>query len=486
MKTMRVAGVIAFVLSALLLSFSGCSEKTTDPPNGGPDSFTLTVDKCGGLDGFPESQVTEFTSVDTIEYEYNLKDGYSDIVVTLDGDTIPESGSFIMDGDRTLLALCRRRALWSTDFSLGVYYCPAVGDDGTVYISTGAHAIQMSGAVYAVNWLGLIEWAYGREYQVYSPAIGPDGTIYVQDSQSNVYALSPADTLKWKFDDFEDPEHPDHIVGQRAVAIGADGTIYVAADGLYAVDPDTGERLWWFNPTPGSSCRQSPVVGADGTIYLTIGQNDFYAVNPDSTEKWHVAFTSEDEVSYTSPAIDEDGAIYLGTEAGSESWVWAFGPDGSVRWKYQVDRPDCYVRGSPTIGADGTIYVPTSAGSEGYGSVIALHPWGSEKWVYEVDDDVYSTPTVGADGLIYFGAETGYFYALNPDGTLNWKTPLGGISWSSAAILSDGLLYIGSYKVGPWPSGTLWALESTSMGYVNSPWPCYRHDNSNTGRFGGP
>jgi hypothetical protein len=30
------------------------------------------------------------------------------------------------------------------------------------------------------------------------------------------------------------------------------------------------------------------------------------------------------------------------------------------------------------------------------------------------------------------------------------------------------------------------ALEATSMGYATSPWPCYRHHNKNTGRFGGP
>ncbi|MFH1312306.1 MAG: PQQ-binding-like beta-propeller repeat protein [Candidatus Eisenbacteria bacterium] len=496
MNVGRPVSVVPLALTACLLLITGCSDKTTDTSNGGPESYTLTVDKCGGLWGYPESQETEYTWVDTINYQYALKEGYSDLVVTLDDEIVPDSGSFVMDTqDHTLLALCRRRVLWTVEVEKEVYYCsPAVGDDGTIYISTGAYSITDYGTVYAVSPLGFIQWSYDLEHNAYSPAIGPDGTVYVQDYRSNVYALSPVGELRWKFNDFENPDHSGYPVGQRTVAIGADGTVYVAADGLYAVDPDTGERLWWFNPTPWRNCRQSPVIGADGTIYLSIHQDDFYAVNPDSTEKWHVKFAYEYEMSFTSPAIDDDGAIYLGTEAQGESWVWAFNPDGSVRWKYFVDGYYCYVRGSPTIGSDGTIYVSTKACQEKCGSVIALTPWGTEKWVYSVEedsstaplDDVYCTPTVGADGLIYFGAETACLYALNPDGTLNWKTVLGGINWSSPAIVSDGTLYIGTHKNNPGPHGFLWALETTSMGYATSPWPCYRHDNKNTGRFGGP
>ena len=124
---------------------------------------------------------------------------------------------------------------------------------------------------------------------------------------------------------------------------------------------------------------------------------------------------------------------------------------------------------------------------------MALSPSGTKIWEFTVEhthdtlagDDVYSTPTVGADGLIYFGSENERFYALNPDGTLNWKCPLGyGINWTSAAILDDGTLYIGSMHSSTGFNGRLWALETTSMGYADSPWPRFRHDHKNTGRFG--
>lgn len=486
----------ALIASSFILVFClACGDKGTD--TGGendPEGHTLIVEKSSGLWGYPESMEFEYTWTETVEYIYALKEGYSNLLVTLDGGVVPDSGSFVMDVDHRLVAGCERRRLWNVGVDDEIYYCrPAVGDDGTIYISTGAYSITEYGTLYAVSPTGTIQWSNDLEANAYSPAIGPDGTIYLQDYHNTLYAFAPAGDLRWTFDDFDHPVHPIYPVGQRVPAIGEDGTVYTVADGLYAVDPSTGQRLWRFNPLYSKSCRQPPVIGADGTIYLTIHQDDFYAVNPDGTQKWHVKFDYDYEMSFTSPAIDSDGTIYLGVE-GAESRIWAFNADGSVRWKAVVAEPYCHVRGSPTIAADGTIYISTKACPEAHGKVIALSPSGTKLWEYVVLpehgtaalDDVYSTPTVGSDGILYFGAETERFYALNPDGTLNWKTRLGGINWSSATILSDGTLYIGTHNNNPGMHGYLWALETTSMGYAASPWPCYRHDNKNTGRFGGP
>jgi outer membrane protein assembly factor BamB len=403
-----------------------------------------------------------------------------------------------MDRDHLLVAACDKNVLWSLPLEREIYYsCPAIGDDGTVYVTTGIYLGTDWGRVYAVSPDGTVDWSYDCENNPFSPAIGPDGTIYVQDKMSTVYALSPAGGLKWKFDEFANPGHVVYPVGQKVPAIGADGTVYIAADGLYALDPATGDSLWHFNPNSWQSCRQSPVIGADGTIYLTIHQHDFYAVNPDGSEKWHARFDHDSEQSFTSPAIDLDGTIYIGVEATGDfagSALWAFNADGTVKWKYQVDAPLCQVRGSPTIGEDGTVYFSTKACTGHTGRVFALSAAGAKLWEYVVEkpdgptvlDDVYSTPTVGADGLIYFGAETGYFYCLKPDGDLDWLTSLGGINWSSAAITPEGTLYIGTHNANPGEHGLLWALETTSTGYADSPWPRFRHDNKNTGRFGGP
>jgi len=486
------------VAAALLLA--GCGDGGGGSgPGDGPDpvpEYDLVVIKGDGILGYPDSHEFTYNTIETIPYLYSLLDGSSQLQVTLDGSAVPDSGSFVMNRDHLLVAACELRALWTVGVPDEIYYpSPAVADDGTIFFGTGAYSITEHGALFAVSPLGEILWSRNLGGNVFSPAIGQDGTVFVQDSYNTVYAYSPGGNPLWTFggDDFDNPVHPQYPVGQRVPAIGADGTVYIVADGLYALDPATGQRLWRFNPLGTKSCRQAPVIGADGTIYLTIHQHDVYAVNPDGTEKWHTQLDHDYQMSFTSPAIDADGTIYMGVEGGV-SQVWAFNADGSVRWKHDVLGEMCHVRGSPTIAADGTVYVSTKACPEASGKILALDPaTGQSEWEYVVQpehgtaalDDVYSTPTVGADGLIYFGAETERFYALGPDGTLRWKTRLAGINWSSAAILDDGTVYIGSHSANPGNHGFLWALRTSSLGYADSPWPRYRHDNKNTGRAGG-
>jgi len=102
-------------------------------------------------------------------------------------------------------------------------------------------------------------------------------------------------------------------------------------------------------------------------------------------------------------------------------------------------------------------------------------------------EQAFDLGAVGAGATIYFGSENEFFHGLNPDGTLKWKCQLGyGMNWTSAAILDDGTIYMGSMHSSPGFNGRLWALETESMGYASSPWPRFRHDNKNTGRFGAP
>lgn len=288
-------------------------------------------------------------------------------------------------------------------------------------------------------------------------------------------------------------------MGQRIPAVASNGTVFIAADGLYALDPETGDRIWRFNPLSGKCCRQSPVIGPDGTIYIFIHQYDFYALNPDGTLKWHARLDREEEMSFSCPAIDENGMIYFGAEHGSSGFVYCFDSSGEKQWKFLVEGYGRTVRASPVIAADGTIIFATKSGGEDIPSkIIALSPAGTKVWEYIVEnfhgpgsaDDVYSTPSIGADGALYFGSETEHFYALNPDGTLKWKTHLAhGINWSSSAICDDGTLYIGTQALtveeDPLNGGNLYAIRTESMGYAASPWPRFRQNHRNNGRYNG-
>jgi len=51
----------------------------------------------------------------------------------------------------------------------------------------------------------------------------------------------------------------------------------------------------------------------------------------------------------------------------------------------------------------------------------------------------------------------------------------GNVVYSSPAVGSDGTVYVGSYD------HKLYAINSSSEGLADSPWPKFRHDNHNTG-----
>jgi len=442
-----------------------------------------------------------------ITYEYQFTGIFTVTLIVTDDEGEEAEATFSIEVIRTI---------WTFVVDKPVYYsAPAVGRDGTIYFATGILIHSSSGSLYAVSSEGTLKWKFDldnnsddddiwtNDNNGASPAIAADGTIFLIDHRNVVYAVNPDGTLKWKKNTYEGGRA--WHVGQKTPAIGTDGTLYFCVEfTLYALDPEDGREKWQLpNLRGGNVCAVSAVVGADGTIYLAMNEM-FYAVNPDGTLKWPAPFQRlyENEKSYSSPAIGADGTIYFGSEGTSGQqrgigYLYAVNPDGTGKWQYTVPGERA-VRASPAIAADGTIYVTTKAywdDGKKPALCLALDPEdGSLIWSYNIQpkdgipvaQDSYTSPAVGADGTIYFAAENNYIYALNPDGTLRWKEDThNGLNWSSPAIMPDGTLYIGGLHntlENQW-AGKFMAIRTESYGLADSPWPKFRHDNSNTGRF---
>jgi|GEM_PF-562952 len=486
-------GPFYLAVSLALILSAGCD----NDKHKGPVyiEYTLTVSVGTGVDGGPPTGIYHVPAGLTTSYGYRALEDFTNLVVRLDTTQIAPMDSFLMDKDHTLSATCDVRVLWRRHVDTPGYYCsPVIGADGTVYFASGMYLLSsgyLPGTLYALNPDGTSKWEYYLGKTFFSPAIGENGWIYVMDQDYRVYAFTPGGSLIWTFYDFDFP-FVKRDMGQRTPAIGADGTVYVGGDGLYALEPDTGERKWHFRERPRQECMASPVIGEDNTIYVAIGEDTLYAVNPDSTRKWAFGFEHEDEMSFASPAIDAGGVIYEPTERYGESRLYAINPDGTLKWVYYVEegRP---VRASPAIAEDGTIYIATKAGGvDRRPRLIALSPAGDKIWEHvamladRLDYDIYSTPSVGADGVIYFGAESCILYAVNPDGTLGWQHTIFGLNWSGPAITADGTLYMGGIDNGDYGyyKGAFCAVATSSQGLARSPWPKFHHDNRNTGRFG--
>jgi hypothetical protein len=62
----------------------------------------LTVTLAEGIAGTPATGTYTYEENGTVDYNYSLQSGYTNLVVTLDGNAVAESGSFTMDRDHSL------------------------------------------------------------------------------------------------------------------------------------------------------------------------------------------------------------------------------------------------------------------------------------------------------------------------------------------------------------------------------------------------
>jgi parallel beta-helix repeat protein len=282
----------------------------------------------------------------------------------------------------------------------------------------------------AVTTSGSWSPVYIRNYVIGTGGLAdtPSPTYQIDNKHTgqSEYTGPQTKTIKWIVNDTSNMD--------TSVSIGSDGTIYC---GSYAIYPNGIVK--WIISNGGSA----PAIGSDGNIYYSSGSN-LYAINPDGTVKWE--YYIEEGFMKASPVIGADGTIYIGSR---ERVLYAINPAGTLKWSKKLDDPDPHgwISGSVVLAPDGTIYVAT------YHLLHALWSDGTEKWSYYIGNHQISSPSLGADGTIYIGTHDRIFYAFNPDGTLKWTFNTSGIVYDSAAIASDGTIYIIT------SNGTLYALS---------------------------
>lgn len=189
---------------------------------------------------------------------------------------------------------------WSYPAADWIDSSPAIGPDGTIYVGS------WDDNLYAVHPDGSEKWRFTADDNIStSPAIAADGTIYFGSRDVRLYALTAAGTLKWSFDTADTIE--------ASPVIGADGTVYVGTNGgrLFALTRDGVER--WRYPAATqpalAAITSTAAVRADGSILFGSNNNTLYALRADGTLLWRS--TLGDEID-ASPLVAADGLIYLG------------------------------------------------------------------------------------------------------------------------------------------------------------------------------
>ncbi len=275
-------------------------------------------------------------------------------------------------------------------------------------------------------------------------------------------------TIKWTFE-----------VGCSlpSPVIGEDGTIYVTnmyKKTLYAVNPDGSEK--WRIQVGGLAYH--PAVGEDGTIYMGSGDNKLYAINPDGTLRW--SRFAVREIENASPTIGKDGVVYIRDEPGG---LYAINPDGTQKWRIKIGKEKSslgYMSRALIIRED-TIYI------KDYGNVFAVNLEGNEKWSLGIDKRPISGPVIGEDGALYLGMGEmeNFIYVIDSnDGSKKREIPVAGTAFTDPIIDHNGVIYIGIFGNEYLEHERLFA-QGDSGGLADAPWPKFRFDNKNSGRYQG-
>jgi outer membrane protein assembly factor BamB len=268
-----------------------------------------------------------------------------------------------------------------------------VASEGTVYAGAGN--------LYAVKPVGSLKWSFPAGVGNSAPAIGFDGTTFCRGANGNLFSVSSGGAQTWTF-----------ATGSQnwpsSASIGHNGTIYIPSPDVgvfYALNPD-GTLKWQFAFLDGVRSGDSATIAADGTIYVSGGWT-LYALSPDGTNLW--SYRTNGFIG-TSPVIGKDGTIYLtGAELDNPVFGWnhmvlhALSPAGSLKWRFNppANGPR-HIPGSPAVDSAGTIYYA------GFTTLYAVSSDGQEQWKFDSGGDsfdpnafAYTSPAIATDGTIY-------------------------------------------------------------------------------------
>ncbi|KKU85847.1 MAG: hypothetical protein A2667_01255 [Candidatus Wildermuthbacteria bacterium RIFCSPHIGHO2_01_FULL_47_27] len=347
---------------------------------------------------------------------------------------------------------------WAADIggaSSEILSIPIVDKNGTIYALTANNEVTAVGADGRIKWRHNIG-GFAAIFETFGLAIGADGTVYVAleyypggEAKPYLIALNPEGNKLWLFEGDAMDSREDVL----PPLLTPDGNVvFTASHTLYVLDA-TGTEKW-----RKALCGQlsAPTVGIDGTIYVT-GCNSVYAIDPQNgSQKW-VFVADAGVIIETYPAVGHDGTIYVaGGHQVNSNWdadIYAFTPDGRRLWRFSAQHG--FVT-DISVGLNGTIYA-------GSWSLIAVNRDGSLKWEFRPDGNFQYKPAVGADSMIYALAIAGpccewqhTIYAINQDGVEKWTLPLlvgTGRGFSSPSIAGDGTILVGRgkilYAIGP-------------------------------------
>ncbi len=319
--------------------------------------------------------------------------------------------------------------------------------DGVIYASAD------DGGVYGLDAAtdGEILWRLRTGRRVWSPVL-VDGVLYAAAERGDVYAVDLPQALQanaghraqdvataellWRYDAGAELYEAPTAAGGVVYAGTPEGNVY-------AVDAESGEPLWGFEPDE-KAMYAWPAVSED-IVYDATKDGFVTALDAASGEiLWR---KKVGETIHFDPSVS-DGVLYLSIENhDSEDLLNAFeAASGESLWQFELG--DHFVELPPEVAGD-TLYVGTRDGHMNALNAAS----GAVRWRYATGTEVFNVPVI-AGGAVYFGASDDFFYALDASGgNLLWRLELGKVLGTHPTVV-EGIVYLGTRD------GNLFALDA--------------------------
>ena len=196
-----------------------------------------------------------------------------------------------------------------------------VAVDGNGYSYTG----DWNGHVHRINPNGQRDERFENLTQdstsVRAIAVDADGSIYIGGSGKTVFKYDSTGELVWTMGRHSDSVH--------ALAVDGDGNVYSASGGNDRAVRKTdgnGDHEWTY-----TDFEQSPMdvaVDADGFVYVASWEGSVHKLNRHGTRQWR---NTRHQGSVHGVAVDAEGFVY---SAGWDATVRCMDRDGKQQWVF--------------------------------------------------------------------------------------------------------------------------------------------------------
>jgi hypothetical protein len=369
--------------------------------HGTSDVKLVITDNDGGRDSI-------MTQVSVSNFKKKLNGGIFGGLTAVNNNRIYAADSYLDPINGAKIQIIDRKGANIFDLIVGnrIFTTPSVSSDSSVFITSGSNlnGFNKSGApLWSTIPLG------GNS--LVTPSIDEiSRRIYLGVSNSNFFAIDYKDgKVKWNVICDAPIESSAVITSDRKLVFMTKvGTMYG-----FDVSTDIAHTQPGWKVNFGEVSLKSVAIDDTNHIIFGTDKGNVYKVklgaNGTITTLWKVSLSTSIN---SSPVLDAQGFIYIGDEQG---FFTKLNPEnGAVIWKFNAKAP---IRATPSISNFGSINIATQTGA-----VFSLNESGKVRWKYNAGAPI-SANILYIDNLLYLGTEEGDLISLYDNPSTNTTSP---------------------------------------------------------------